>query len=567
MSAAANLMEHFFKKCIYCKQKELKTIHDRVKGNWLECSVCGRVVEERQPKLKHTTISSYRWSPFEMPDNCSSSVADSTSLSSGSIDNGFTISYSMMRSELYSADLAFSRSIAGDIIELQKLIGEDLLNGSAKKNTSDSDTVMIGYVTIDELCTIFGTPLQKIRTVRLFQRCLKSAIRSNVKDVETLAVAAYAVITCKDYEEIALKIDVEVSLSPDDQDAPKGHTGSIQRDDTILLRKDTTNNLQNSSNLHVPFETNSNITFKDIVAESQKRCSQTKRNLLTEKLICQYIEMISNMLNNEPYVVPALQESMSKYFKALDLKKETASIAAYIGNQAVKKHLCSRRNNSSLSAASVYLACQLQGMRTTQNSFCKTVGLTEVTLRKVYKELKNHWQTLVPENYKPYKVPSGLKSSAVRSRQQNRASGGAPVVSQRGGRNDLPSAISTTPIDSRPSVVPNPARSSEPRTFFAGGLDRSTCERVPNLEQFAVPKQYTSNGVDLWANDAKCGAPYLLLQEYPRPSRVLADVPSTIIGASSDVRYIPWLHNVPGKVKELVPPMEAVEPDAALIQK
>ncbi|CAN7108319.1 unnamed protein product [Brassica rapa subsp. narinosa] len=51
------------------------------------------------------------------------------------------------------------------------------------------------------------------------------------------------------------------------------------------------------------------------------------------------------------------------------------------------KCFCTRRNPISISAAAIYLACQLEDKRKTQAEICKITGLTEVTLRKVYKEL------------------------------------------------------------------------------------------------------------------------------------------------------------------------------------
>jgi ABC-type phosphate transport system substrate-binding protein len=71
----------------------------------------------------------------------------------------------------------------------------------------------------------------------------------------------------------------------------------------------------------------------------------------------------------------------------------------------VNKCFCTRRNPISISAAAIYLACQLEDKRKTQAEICKVTGLTEVTLRKVYKELLENWDDLLPPNYTPATPP------------------------------------------------------------------------------------------------------------------------------------------------------------------
>lgn len=80
-------------------------------------------------------------------------------------------------------------------------------------------------------------------------------------------------------------------------------------------------------------------------------------------------------------------------------------IATHIGEVVVNKCFCTRRNPISISAAAIYLACQLEDKRKTQAEICKVTGLTEVTLRKVYKELLENWDDLLPPNYTPAVPP------------------------------------------------------------------------------------------------------------------------------------------------------------------
>lgn len=437
---------------------------------------------------------------------------------------------------------------------MQKLIGDDLLKGfhneinDRKKIHLDasfsSDNVMIGYVTIDDLCTTFGTPMKKNRAIKLFLRCIHSSVYEQGTNFEALAVAAFAVLACREFKDVAAKLG---GNSIDDNDSNSNNQDSSsnsknqlnehedepsssthppppphpQRGNQVGVGREsvlaTAQGIDGQPSFydhdsqhaaaampsfphHTQEDSSTEVTWDQIIAEARQK---SVRNSISDSEIRKHVGMISNVVNNEPVVVEALRKSMSKYFKDLSLEKETASLAAHIGNQAVKRHLCYRRNSSSLSAASVYLACQLQGMRTTQNSFCKTVGLTEVTLRKVYKELKNHWQSLVPEDYKPFKVPNGLK-------------------------HNMPLRVKKVPdsfLDKSGLGLPSFGLTKPARGDSAEGkFDKILHEKVNGLEAFTIPKQFSLEGRYLWTKDQKSPSPKEILQPYPRPTIVYADL-------------------------------------------
>uniref|UniRef100_A0A7S3Y9E6 Cyclin-like domain-containing protein n=2 Tax=Lotharella globosa TaxID=91324 RepID=A0A7S3Y9E6_9EUKA len=552
---------------------------DNVKGSWMECAVCGRVVEERQPKLKHTTFSFYRWSPFatidtqpseassanekpkEAPEGAVESETMKASPDDKPLDEGFITCFSQMNSELFSVDLAFSRSLSGDIIEMQKLVGDDIQRRLAeqdRKAEASSDHVMIGYVTIDDLCTTFGTPLKKLQAVQLFQRCTTSAVYEQVTNFEALAIAAYAVCTCKEYEDVALKINDTKSPEGVLEDGIGSGESSTQMPSssvpqTVMRPTLTDINVDGDSGQEVASRSNRSefpgfpsqgergagaveVTWNLIMEEARTKSMKP----ITEEGVRKHVDIIKNIINNEPVVVEALRKSMSEFFGKLNLGKETASLAAHIGNQAVKKHLCYRRNSSSLSAASVYLACQLQGMRTTQNSFCKTVGLTEVTLRKVYKELKNHWATLVPENYTPFKVPNGLKSLDVRLKKED-DSRPKDSMDYKSTPEPSPRNANIAPQPSHRNSEPaSPAPRSVPPTADSGmRLGAESSDRIADLQSFPIPTQYTREGKLLWADGSdhkaarsrsSSAVPDVLLKPYPIPREVYADIPSDTMG-------------------------------------
>jgi len=380
-----------------------------------------------------------------------------------------------------------------------------------------------------------------------------------VTNFEALAIAAYAVCTCKEYEDVASKIsDAKDAEGTQEDGAGNGESGTPMPSSSVpqnVMQPSLTDiNVDGDSGQEVPSGSNrsgfpgfptqrerggaAEVTWDLIMEEARTKSMKP----ITEEGVRKHVDIIKNIINNEPVVVEALRKSMSEFFGKLNLGKETASLAAHIGNQAVKKHLCYRRNSSSLSAASVYLACQLQGMRTTQNSFCKTVGLTEVTLRKVYKELKNHWATLVPENYTPFKVPNGLKALDVRTRKDDEDSRPKDSMDYKATPETSPRNADVTPQPSpRNSGPASPAPRSVPPTVESGlriGADSS--ERIPELQNFPIPKQYTKEGKLLWADGisdhksarsrASGAVPDVLLKPYPIPREVYADIPSDAMG-------------------------------------
>lgn len=96
---------------------------------------------------------------------------------------------------------------------------------------------------------------------------------------------------------------------------------------------------------------------------------------------------------------------MPRFCTLLQLNKSAQELATHIGEVVINKCFCTRRNPISISAAAIYLACQLEDKRKTQAEICKITGLTEVTLRKVYKELLENWDDLLPSNYTPAVPP------------------------------------------------------------------------------------------------------------------------------------------------------------------
>ncbi|MQL83365.1 hypothetical protein Taro_015850 [Colocasia esculenta] len=127
---------------------------------------------------------------------------------------------------------------------------------------------------------------------------------------------------------------------------------------------------------------------------------------LPQKEIGKYIKVLGESLKlSQPINSNSIAVHMPRFCTLLQLNKSAQDLAAHIGEVVINKCFCTRRNPISISAAAIYLACQLEDKRKTQAEICKVTGLTEVTLRKVYKELLENFDDLLPPNYTPAVPP------------------------------------------------------------------------------------------------------------------------------------------------------------------
>ncbi|KAJ7944309.1 transcription initiation factor IIB [Quillaja saponaria] len=125
-----------------------------------------------------------------------------------------------------------------------------------------------------------------------------------------------------------------------------------------------------------------------------------------QKEIGKYIKILGEALQlSQPLNSNSISVHMPRFCNLLQLNKSAQELATHIGEVVINKCFCTRRNPISISAAAIYLACQLEDKRKTQAEICKVTGLTEVTLRKVYKELLENWDDLLPSNYTPAVPP------------------------------------------------------------------------------------------------------------------------------------------------------------------
>ncbi len=100
----------------------------------------------------------------------------------------------------------------------------------------------------------------------------------------------------------------------------------------------------------------------------------------TYRLITQELELKIPLTNPRFYI--------SRFVTALRLSGETQQKANDILDEALKKGLISGRGPMGVAAAAVYIASVATGERRTQKEVADVAGVTEVTIRNRYRELK-----------------------------------------------------------------------------------------------------------------------------------------------------------------------------------
>ncbi|PIA52588.1 hypothetical protein AQUCO_01000458v1 [Aquilegia coerulea] len=164
---------------------------------------------------------------------------------------------------------------------------------------------------------------------------------------------------------------------------------------------------------------------------------------LPQKEIGKYIKILGEALQlSQPINSNSIAVHMPRFCTLLQLNKSAQELATHIGEVVINKCFCTRRNPISISAAAIYLACQLEDKRKTQAEICKVTGLTEVTLRKVYKELLENWDDLLPANYTPAVPPEkAFPTTAITSARSSSALKVDPVDVASSSDKDKPSEV------------------------------------------------------------------------------------------------------------------------------
>ena len=126
------------------------------------------------------------------------------------------------------------------------------------------------------------------------------------------------------------------------------------------------------------------------------RMTQTPRPLdevsrhspIDKKDIARCYRLLLRKLNIRP-PVPKAQFSVPKIASAVELGEETQHIALEILGEADRLRITVGKDPMGRAAAALYLACLMNGENRTQLVLAEASGVTEVTIRNRYKDLKS----------------------------------------------------------------------------------------------------------------------------------------------------------------------------------
>jgi transcription initiation factor TFIIB len=126
-------------------------------------------------------------------------------------------------------------------------------------------------------------------------------------------------------------------------------------------------------------------TLQEILNEASVNAKDVRRSFTT---------LIRELKLNPPSTDPI--SLIPKYMTDLGLNSEVEQLTSKILNTYRSRYSISGKDPKGLCAGAIYLACKLKKKEVTQQQIVKAIGVTEVTLRSRFKELKNKLNIKVP---------------------------------------------------------------------------------------------------------------------------------------------------------------------------
>ncbi|WZY86526.1 hypothetical protein YC2023_032910 [Brassica napus] len=350
-------------KCPYCSSAQGRCATTTSGISITECTSCGRVVEERQTQNHHLFHLRAQDTPLPLvtPDLQPPAAQPSPPDEEDPFEpTGFITAFSTWSLEPSPIFARSSLSFSGHLAELERTL-ELASSGSNSSSTVVVDNLR-AYMQIIDVASILGLDCDiSEHAFQLFRDCCSATCLRN-RSVEALATAC---------------------LVQAIREAQEPRTLQVARDPT------------SSMNLIFCSATSLFCLYEISIAAN-----------VQQKEIGKYIKILGEALQlSQPINSNSISVHMPRFCTLLQLNKSAQELATHIGEVVINKCFCTRRNPISISAAAIYLACQLEDKRKTQAEICKITGLTEVTLRKVYKELLENWDDLLPSNYTPAVPP------------------------------------------------------------------------------------------------------------------------------------------------------------------
>lgn len=410
---------------------------------------------------------------------------------------------SPLREPAYAAT---ARTVSGSLCELERIIGDSLFTGyvgyngrapggvalkkddiennnDRNKTGGDARHTLVAYFEIVELAALLAVDRETVNlAVRIFRHTASNTSLRN-RNVESLATAAFVAASERRYEEYQQSLKSEnhtMSITTCKNDASSSNA----------VITDTTNHIANESNQrnHTWAIKPRRLSVEEVAAAANLEVSEVQR----------YLKVVNTALRKQKQEgSSSIVTHMPAFCTQLDLPQRTRALAMDIVDRIVKFNVCHRRNPVSVAAAAIYLACQLDSVRKTQTEICRVTSLTEVTLRKVHKELNAERKRLIPDWFKrsQTKAPNSNmansgqpRSGNARERRKGDLGRGRDKEEFSGDSNemntqDVPSSLVPPPLppgfDKGGRALPLPPPSSATVNTVKSTSDHSALPQLP----------------------------------------------------------------------------------------
>lgn len=127
-------------------------------------------------------------------------------------------------------------------------------------------------------------------------------------------------------------------------------------------------------------------TLQEITNEASAKAKDVRRS---------YSILVREMNLNPPSTDPV--SLIPRYISELGLDSEIEQLTTKILNSYSSNFSISGKDPKGLCAGAIYLACRIKNKELTQQRIVESVGVTEVTLRSRFKELKKKLKITIPE--------------------------------------------------------------------------------------------------------------------------------------------------------------------------
>jgi transcription initiation factor TFIIB len=105
------------------------------------------------------------------------------------------------------------------------------------------------------------------------------------------------------------------------------------------------------------------------------------------RILAKYCRILMNKLYlNLPTIDPS--KCIVKLADMINANEKAKRLASVMMNEIVNKGISAGKNPMSIAGSILYICCRRAGCRTTQHSIAKAAGITDVTLRNRFRELR-----------------------------------------------------------------------------------------------------------------------------------------------------------------------------------